>query len=181
MDRLPALIALALCACDTGADTSGASASRVNAVKGEARRVTTDELCDVRYPDERAPTFTLPALAGPTPPSSRRWRWVNVWATWCKPCLEELPRLERWVARRPDDLELVLISADTTDAAVAAFHSSRLADPDALPTWLTTLGLDAGSPIPIHVLVDPAGRTRCVRAGGVSDADLAAADALLGT
>jgi thiol-disulfide isomerase/thioredoxin len=175
MDRLPALIAAAaLVGCDAG---SGEPASRVDSVKGKARRVSAEELCDVLHAGDRAPPFALPALAGPAPADGARWRWINVWATWCKPCLEELPRLERWAARHAGALDLVLISADEPGTEVA---TPRLADPDALPAWLTTLGLDAGSPIPIHVLVDPEGRTRCVRAGGVGDDDLVAAEAFLG-
>ena len=191
MDRLPALItamAAALAACDAGSGTPGEPSSRVDSVKGKARRVSAAELCDVRHADDRAPRFALPALAGPSPATSARWRWVNVWATWCKPCLEELPRLERWAARHAGEVDLVLVSADASDAEVARFRAAhpavpdsvRLADPDALPAWLTTLGLDAASPIPIHVLVDREGRTRCVRAGGVGDDDLVAAEALLG-
>jgi thiol-disulfide isomerase/thioredoxin len=192
MDRLPAVIAAAaaaLAGCDSGSGAPGEPSSRVNAVKGEARRVSADELCDVRHDGDRAPRFALPPLAGPAPAAGAGWRWVNVWATWCKPCLEELPRLERWAARHAGRVELVLVSADESDATVATFRSAhpgvpdgvRLADPDALPAWLSTLGLDAASPIPIHVLVDPEGRTRCVRAGGVGDGDLAAAEALLGS
>ena len=54
-----------------------------------------------------------------------------------------------------------------------------MADPDGLPAWLTAIGLDAAAPIPVHVLVDPAGRTRCVRSGAVGDGDLAAIETLL--
>jgi thiol-disulfide isomerase/thioredoxin len=129
----------------------------------------------------------LPALATPAPTPSAHWRWVNVWATWCKPCVEEIPRLERWAARHAGTVDLVLVSADSSDAEIAKFRSAhpglpataRVADPDGLPTWLPTIGLDAGATIPIHILVDPSGRTRCVRAGGVGDDDLVAADALL--
>jgi thiol-disulfide isomerase/thioredoxin len=177
MDRLPALIvaaAAALAGCESDS-SSGEPSSRVDSVKGKKRRVSAEELCDVRHADDRAPRFALPALAAPAPAPAAGWRWVNVWATWCKPCLEEMPRLERWAARTK--VELVLISADEPGVAV---ETPRLADPDALPGWLTSLGLDGGSPIPIHVLVDPEGRTRCVRAGGVSDDDLVAAEALLG-
>ena len=42
---------------------------------------------------------------------------VNVWATWCDPCREELPDLLRvYRERRAAGLRLVLISADDADA-----------------------------------------------------------------
>ncbi|WP_420601242.1 TlpA disulfide reductase family protein [Flagellimonas sp.] len=38
---------------------------------------------------------------------------INFWATWCKPCLEELPYFERVNAEQKDnDVEVVLVSLD---------------------------------------------------------------------
>ena len=36
---------------------------------------------------------------------------MNFWATWCLPCVEELPHLRDW-ARRTDKAELVLVNLD---------------------------------------------------------------------
>jgi len=42
---------------------------------------------------------------------------INVWATWCDPCREEMPDLLRFYrAHRGDGLRLVLLSADDDDA-----------------------------------------------------------------
>jgi thiol-disulfide isomerase/thioredoxin len=107
---------------------------------------------------------------------------VNVWATWCKPCVAEMGMLQTWqgrLAREGRRVDLVFVSADESAADVEKFRkdhpgidtSLRLDDPDGLPAWLGSLGLDAGAPIPIHVLVDPSGKTRCARAGAVSETD----------
>ena len=41
---------------------------------------------------------------------------VNVWATWCEPCREEMPDLVRFYRdHRAEGLRLVLISADDDD------------------------------------------------------------------
>src|SRR5438445_9125184 len=40
--------------------------------------------------------------------------------------------------------------------------------------WFTALGLDAGSPIPIHIFASPSGHIRCARAGGIREQDYAA-------
>jgi thiol-disulfide isomerase/thioredoxin len=38
---------------------------------------------------------------------------INFWATWCKPCVEELPSLIREVqAHKGDSLQLILVSLD---------------------------------------------------------------------
>jgi len=44
---------------------------------------------------------------------SNRLRLINVWATWCAPCVKEFPeltQLSRWLANR--DFELITISLD---------------------------------------------------------------------
>lgn len=48
---------------------------------------------------------------------------VNVWATWCAPCVAEMPHLVALKNRYPDDLELILVSADFDEqrSAAAAF------------------------------------------------------------
>lgn len=44
---------------------------------------------------------------------SNRPLLVNFWATWCKPCVEELPSLMREVkAHEADSLQLILVSLD---------------------------------------------------------------------
>lgn len=43
--------------------------------------------------------------------SADRPRVVNVWATWCGPCLEEMPRLAAWARARPD-VEVILVNVD---------------------------------------------------------------------
>ena len=194
MDRLPAVIAaLALAACE--ADSGGAPRSRVDKVAADPakRAAAADGFCDVRFADAAgAPRFAMPALAGGAPPAADGWRWINVWATWCKPCVEEMPRLLRWRDRLAADghpVRLIFVSADASDAEVARFGAdrpelelgARLADADALPAWLAELGLDRGAPIPVHVLVDPAGKTRCVRAAAVTERDYPVVSELLAT
>jgi thiol-disulfide isomerase/thioredoxin len=46
---------------------------------------------------------------------------VNVWATWCDPCREEMPELVRFYrAHRRSGLRLVLVSADDADGRAQA-------------------------------------------------------------
>lgn len=37
---------------------------------------------------------------------------VNLWATWCAPCLEEMPALDKLAAREKDRLQVVVVSQD---------------------------------------------------------------------
>ncbi len=77
-----------------------------------------------RQAAEFAPSFTLPDLEG-MPRSSGEWdgavRVVNFWATWCPPCIREIPLLveiqERYAGR---GVQVIGIAIDETEA-VAEF------------------------------------------------------------
>ena len=146
MDRLSALIvalALALGACDNSkSEPAGDPPSRIDgakvgaAQKREHRRVLRRPRADDTRPDA--------ALARARARSARRreaarWRWLNVWATWCKPCVEEMPRIARWrdkLAGAGKHVDLAFVSIDEHDADIAEFRkhhpdapaSARLAD-----------------------------------------------------
>lgn len=90
--------------------------------------------------------------------------------------------IRTWAQRLRADgapVELVFVSADASDEAVAGFRAShadapeslRVADPSALPQWVTTVGLDEGATLPLHLITDARGRVRCARAGAVSESD----------
>ncbi len=162
---------------------------RVNAVVANAGDAPTPaELCDVLHESAEAPPFVWPALQAP-PAAAPGWQWLNVWATWCAPCVEELPRLLTWQRRLAADgttVTLQFVNVDDDAAALEQFRSAhpatppslRLADAAALTPWLESLGVGASS-LPVHVLIDPKGRMRCVRAAAVEEADLPAVQALL--
>jgi peroxiredoxin len=89
-----------------------------------------------------APAFALPALAGePIALGDLRGRvvFVNFWATWCPPCRDEAPALERlYRSLREEGFEVVGVSIDDPSArdAVERFRSEfglsfpLLFDPD---------------------------------------------------
>ncbi len=177
MDRLPAvrstLVALVVC---VGCNEKP---------KGDPAA-----FCARLYAGETGPTLTYPAVVdGSLPAASGRPRWVNPWATWCKPCVEEIPRLIAWrdklaSAGRPFDL--VFISADEDGADVAEFRkqqpqapATRLAAPQEMGAWYASTGLDAAATLPIHIFVTAAGHVRCVRAGAVRERDYAVVEQLL--
>ena len=201
----PALAALLLCAagCPEEGGADRPAYSRVAAVSAGAGAQTPAGWCDQYRPDAEAPTLSLPAAVavggGPAPAILKgRWWWVNLWATWCKPCLREMPLLPRWreaFGREGIKLDLVYLSIDSSLEDLKAFLAShrelippgaislRLSDPstdaEALAKWLTDRGLPEDQTIPIHLLVDPAGKLRCLRAGSISDSDFSIVEALL--
>jgi thiol-disulfide isomerase/thioredoxin len=181
MDRLSAIIVLALVACNT--DKAEPPASRVdNAKVGAKQAATVEAFCDYLAKDDASgPAITWPQLAAgeSAPGPVKGWRWLNIWATWCKPCVEELPRLVRWQPKLAG-VDETFVSIDEKQEDVDAFRkahadapaSLRVADPEHINTWLAQLGLDGSPPIPIHVFISPAGHVRCARAGSVREQDL---------
>jgi thiol-disulfide isomerase/thioredoxin len=197
MDRLPAVAALAflpLAALSCGKDSPAPTPSRVEGAKVRVNTgATTAAFCDVHAADDSRPGPVLPPLDGPplAAQAPGHWRWLNVWATWCKPCVEEVPRLTRWrdkLAAAGHPVDLAFVSVDDSSDDVASFRklhpempdSPRLANPSKQGAFFTALGLDTASPIPIHVFVSPSGHVRCARAGAVSEQDYPAIERLFG-
>ncbi|MFH1465331.1 MAG: hypothetical protein ABIO70_13170 [Pseudomonadota bacterium] len=182
---LPALV---LCACPSD-PVAVPPRGRVE-VAAVDRRELLDAFCEVRPPVDEAPWLSFPPLDSSAPVRGAGWTWVSLWATWCGPCLEELPLLRSWQAELSTPahpLNLVFLSVDADAAVLARARAAssrlpagpRLLDPAGVETWLASMGLDAGASIPIHLLVDPQGKVRCIRVGAVSAPDRAAVAALL--
>ncbi|MFO1157554.1 MAG: TlpA disulfide reductase family protein [Reyranellaceae bacterium] len=89
-------------------------------------------------------------------------RLINLWATWCGPCVKEMPSLDRLQSLLPKDKFVVLpISLDgPTKGKVAPFYKDQNLGHlgiyyDKGKTAMSTLGVTL---LPTSILVDPSGR-----------------------
>jgi peroxiredoxin len=77
-----------------------------------------------------APDFTLPDLGGKRvrlgDQRGKKAVLINFWATWCLPCRDEMPTLERLSRQRRDTLEVLAISLDTVGAARVRMFAREL-------------------------------------------------------
>ncbi|MEP5937233.1 MAG: TlpA disulfide reductase family protein [Erythrobacter sp.] len=94
---------------------------------------------------------------------------VNLWATWCAPCIVEMPMLDNLADVMGDDLRVVTISQDLQGAdRVAPFFATR--EFRNLEPWLdpeNAVGDAFGDGVmPITVLFDASGREIFRVAGG---------------
>lgn len=195
LDRLYPLIGLLLL-LGCGArpkQEEAAQMSRVAAVKADpgSAASSAEKWCDVSWPSAGAPQLKLPpavpARQGgvvPAPPQDR-WVWLNVWATWCGPCIKEMPMMEQWKAQFHQEgveFDLWYLSVDEQEEALRRFlqqrpslapgNSARIAELKHLGPWLKQYQLDAElAAIPIHMLVAPGGAVRCVHVGQLREGD----------
>jgi cytochrome c biogenesis protein CcmG, thiol:disulfide interchange protein DsbE len=113
-----------------------------------------------------APDFTLPDLAGARirlgDYQEKKAVLINFWATWCVPCREEMPTLERLSRERRSALEVLAVSVDTVGAAkVRAFvRELGLTFPILLDPDLRVSRLYRVRALPISFIVDRTGIIR---------------------
>ena len=87
---------------------------------------------------------------------------LNVWATWCEPCREEMPTLDRLQARLGGDhFQVVALSVDQQGASIARKFYDDVAI-KALPLYVDPTAKAAfvlNAPgLPVTLLVDRSGR-----------------------
>jgi thiol-disulfide isomerase/thioredoxin len=91
--------------------------------KAEACTQSADQIClpDVSYVDTTGKVYTPKDLAG-------KVVVINFWATWCKPCLKEIPDFSRAFERYKDKGVVVLgilTSDDPDDSTLLNFQSDN--------------------------------------------------------
>jgi peroxiredoxin len=126
---------------------------------------------------EPLPDLTLPCFTGEEPfrlADLRGPAVVNLWASWCTPCRDELPALQRYADRAAREVHVVGVVTEDRRSAAAALAEDlgitfpALDDPDAeLRKELGVLGL------PATLFVDAAGRVRLVFPRPLDEATLA--------
>jgi thiol-disulfide isomerase/thioredoxin len=107
---------------------------------------------------------------------------INLWATWCAPCVEELPSLAALSKTlAPDDIAVLPLSSDRGGAGVVA-NFYRQHDITGLPVLLDPKGAAAHTwrarGLPTSIVIDRRGRERA-RLEGAADWSTPAAATLV--
>jgi len=106
--------------------------------------------------------------------------FLNFWATWCKPCEEEMPSIERLHRKFKDrGLVVLAISMDADGAPVVRpfVAKHKLTFPVGLDPRLAVSGPYGVWALPVTLIIDRSGR-RVLAANGPREWDSPAADAL---
>jgi thiol-disulfide isomerase/thioredoxin len=148
---------LALAACqkpEHQAANEAAPAADVGPHKGVDRSHKGQAFPDVKFLDEEDKPMSYEPLRGvPT--------LVNLWATWCAPCVKELPTLEKLSKQNKPGLYVATINQDTAPrASVEAFMASHKLDLPMYrdPKMAVSGALGPDTVLPTSILYDANGK-----------------------
>jgi thiol-disulfide isomerase/thioredoxin len=185
-------------ACRDEPAPAGPPPSRFAAVRSDQAGKAAASFCEQTFPAQGAearrwtapPEREVPEGKGKAAPAAAGWTWVNLWASWCQPCIKEVPLLGRWGKSLNEDgiamrYEFWSIDEEESDLRSALHREFPgrirwLRGPDDLGPFLDSLGVSRDSAIPIHALVDAKGMLRCVRVGSVGEEVYGSVKAILG-
>ena len=131
--------------------------------------------------DRPVPAFRLRDLDGAMTDVPARWAGrpllINVWASWCGPCLKEMPELQRFsAAQRTDGVQVVGIALDDPQAVRAFLQRVPVRYPQLIDApGAADAGVRLGNlrgVLPYSVLIDAHGTLRARRVGPFAPGEL---------
>jgi thiol-disulfide isomerase/thioredoxin len=189
---LPLLLLLA--ACSPAADPPEAPAAGAGPTPAAAAAAPADADAPPAPPSSSSSsTADAPAASPPTHPAlvvetlddgpfdlaqaHGQWVVVNFWATWCKPCLKEIPDLTAFDAARDDVRVIGLAYEEITPEAMREFLGRHPAGyPIAIiDTFSPPADFETPRGLPMTYLIAPDGTVAKKFLGPITSADLAAA------
>lgn len=194
------LAALAAGGCTVGGDGggSGSGPSRTDPSAGTEPASPLAECADLAAPPpaagppasrqdeeaarpavpDRLPDLTLPCVTGGEPVALGRLLGpavVNLWASWCEPCRDELPALQRFADRTAGRVHVVgVVTEDTRTRAVWLARDTGVTFPAVLDVEGSLLDRLPAVGLPVTLFVDADGRIRYLHNAPLDDRTLAA-------
>ncbi|OYX85001.1 MAG: thioredoxin [Flavobacteriales bacterium 32-34-25] len=107
---------------------------------------------DISFKDKSGKTLSLSSLKG-------KVVFINFWATWCPPCIQEMPTINELRGRykNNDEIVFLMVDVDNNMEKSTAFMEKNKYD---LPVYVTASEIPSnylGSSIPTTVILDKSG------------------------
>lgn len=152
------LLSLAACQPQQSGSTQSATAATRSKPAAVTAPVAKPAIANAQHPALRV--TTLSGAAWDLGQQRGKWVIVNYWATWCGPCLQEMPELSALAAMRPHIAVIGLAYEDNTVDDLRAFMQAH---PTTYPIALIDVyspPKDFGAPrgLPISWLIAPDGK-----------------------
>ncbi|MXO87959.1 TlpA family protein disulfide reductase [Alteraurantiacibacter aestuarii] len=155
-------MAAALAGCDTGEADPAQGGEEVSSETGVEEFTGT---LDRTFAGEAIPAVMLSDPAGITmelADSGDRPILLNLWATWCAPCVVEMPLLDALAGELGEDVRVLTVSEDLSgaDAVVPFFEERGFTN---LPRWMDpnndlAIAFGGGAVLPLTVLYNADGK-----------------------
>jgi thiol-disulfide isomerase/thioredoxin len=169
MSRSPLIIAvslLVLAGCDRAAEApaqpveaGGTGGTTIGLV---TRQFAGQPIPALTFADPSGATLDLGAQDGPV--------LLNLWATWCAPCVKEMPQLDALAGELEGEVKVITVSQDVRGAEVVApFFAKggyRLLEPWLDPDTTLAAQFTPEGALPLTILFDASGKEVLRVAGG---------------
>lgn len=124
-------------------------------------------------------TPPAPAASGPDPLVQTReeWLFINYWAEWCKPCLEEIPELNAFAREHAARVRVLMVNYDGVQGAQLQAQAERLGIETTLLDSDPAARFSYARPqvLPVTYVIAPGGRVHGTLVGPQTRAMLLAA------
>ena len=124
MRQLNAFILLLAASCLSACDRNNGDRNSATQATETAQAQPTSSAVDRSHDGAPLPDFTFADPTGKRlaiPSLKGRPTLINLWATWCGPCVAEMPMLDKLAELHPGGLRVVTISQDAPGAPVREF------------------------------------------------------------
>lgn len=146
------LATISFVACGNADENKGSNSENRNTSKEEVAAVGTGATAGVSFTDQNGKTVSLSSLKG-------KVVFINFWATWCPPCIHEMPSINKLkhTFKGSQDIVFLMVDVDNKIAQSTAFMEENKYD---LPVYVPASHIPSdylGGAIPTTVILDKNG------------------------